>query len=314
MSEVRPLDYQGMTEIGVVAILRNPEAASETFLTQPEMIFSLQIRVLQTASEGDIGSINCTTTHLSNIYNEKIQPRGMVTPTPSLVIDSVLNNDPTVGEIRVAQSVQRGLFSFAAQTQIINTAVIDLLPVRMSLIHLVAMSSGAHVSASAVTCQTNSQAFQLSATCSEVILSGSEPSGADSDVILTQVGDFNSSLSLRVWYPVSDVVLESIPNTLNAVQRWLTPDMNGQCHQNYQQSKLSAFADFAYSPSSATFRASVLPLIIPQLTISNLSVIEISDEGLVSALVLGTSMISACLLYTSPSPRDATLSRMPSSA
>ena len=293
MSEVRPQDYQGMTEIGVVAILRNPEAASEMFLTQPEMIFSLQIRVLQTASEGDIGSINCTTTHLSNIYNEKIQPRGMVTPTPSLVIDSVLNNDPTVGEIRVAQSVQRGLFSFAAQTQIINTAVIDLLPVRMSLIHLVAMSSGAHVSASAVTCQTNSQAFQLSATCSEVILSGSEPSGADSDVILTQVGDFNSSLSLRVWYPVSDVVLESIPNTLNAVQRWLTPDMNGQCHQNYQQSKLSAFADFAYSPSSATFRASVLPLIIPQLTISNLSVIEISDEGLVSALVPGTSMISA---------------------
>ena len=28
----------------------------------------------------------------------------------------------------------------------------------------------------------------------------------------------------------------------------------------------------------------------------------------------GTDMIMACLLYTSPSPRDATLSRMPSSA
>ena len=27
-----------------------------------------------------------------------------------------------------------------------------------------------------------------------------------------------------------------------------------------------------------------------------------------------TSSVSACLLYTSPSPRDATLSRMPSSA
>ena len=30
--------------------------------------------------------------------------------------------------------------------------------------------------------------------------------------------------------------------------------------------------------------------------------------------VLGLKMLSSCLLYTSPSPRDATLSRMPSSA
>ena len=30
--------------------------------------------------------------------------------------------------------------------------------------------------------------------------------------------------------------------------------------------------------------------------------------------ILKNSMIKNCLLYTSPSPRDATLSRMPSSA
>ena len=29
---------------------------------------------------------------------------------------------------------------------------------------------------------------------------------------------------------------------------------------------------------------------------------------------MGVDLIKACLLYTSPSPRDATLSRMPSSA
>ena len=31
-------------------------------------------------------------------------------------------------------------------------------------------------------------------------------------------------------------------------------------------------------------------------------------------LLLGFALAEACLLYTSPSPRDATLSRMPSSA
>ena len=37
-------------------------------------------------------------------------------------------------------------------------------------------------------------------------------------------------------------------------------------------------------------------------------------RGLVAALALGADGINICLLYTSPSPRDATLSRMPSSA
>ena len=37
-------------------------------------------------------------------------------------------------------------------------------------------------------------------------------------------------------------------------------------------------------------------------------------EGAVRSLPEAIGMYSACLLYTSPSPRDATLSRMPSSA
>ena len=39
---------------------------------------------------------------------------------------------------------------------------------------------------------------------------------------------------------------------------------------------------------------------------------EASSEPVVSALIL--EIDATCLLYTSPSPRDATLSRMPSSA
>ena len=36
--------------------------------------------------------------------------------------------------------------------------------------------------------------------------------------------------------------------------------------------------------------------------------------NLIASCDTGDSMVRVCLLYTSPSPRDATLSRMPSSA
>ena len=39
-----------------------------------------------------------------------------------------------------------------------------------------------------------------------------------------------------------------------------------------------------------------------------------SAQGPLSYVVDGLGWANACLLYTSPSPRDATLSRMPSSA
>ena len=37
-------------------------------------------------------------------------------------------------------------------------------------------------------------------------------------------------------------------------------------------------------------------------------------KNTIAAVKMGTTVATNCLLYTSPSPRDATLSRMPSSA
>ena len=47
-------------------------------------------------------------------------------------------------------------------------------------------------------------------------------------------------------------------------------------------------------------------------TINILTGLVFRDEG--STLVFGRDTVSDCLLYTSPSPRDRTRSRMPSSA
>ena len=41
---------------------------------------------------------------------------------------------------------------------------------------------------------------------------------------------------------------------------------------------------------------------------------EVREQDLLIAMKIASSHINPCLLYTSPSPRDATLSRMPSSA
>ena len=49
----------------------------------------------------------------------------------------------------------------------------------------------------------------------------------------------------------------------------------------------------------------------PTLSIMLLAIIN----GIITSIILETIVLSRhCLLYTSPSPRDATLSRMPSSA
>ena len=47
---------------------------------------------------------------------------------------------------------------------------------------------------------------------------------------------------------------------------------------------------------------------------SGVCVLDTSDDGTDTALSICQDSGGTCLLYTSPSPRDATLSRMPSSA
>ena len=56
---------------------------------------------------------------------------------------------------------------------------------------------------------------------------------------------------------------------------------------------------------------------IPESLVIDLEGVEIGESFKISSINLETDVtptIKGCLLYTSPSPRDATLSRMPSSA
>ena len=50
------------------------------------------------------------------------------------------------------------------------------------------------------------------------------------------------------------------------------------------------------------------------LDVKNLNIVYSTSDGVVYALNDANLQIKRCLLYTSPSPRDRTRSRMPSSA
>ena len=301
MVEVRPSLFQGGNTVGVVAVLQNPELESNGLQSEPEVIFTLQVRVSSLALGGEIASVNCTTMYLSNIFNEKIQPMGVVTPTPALIFDSYPANDPFRGVVTIAESVPRGLFSFIEQAQLINTAVLSQVPQYFALTHLVVMSTGALVdSGLSTSCESDSLAFQISESCDMIALNGSEFTGAELDTITTQFESFNSSITVRVWYPQTSA-LQATPPSLYPIQGWLSPNATGQCSQQFQPATLSAMADFSFSPTSAVFTASVLPLIATQLVVSDPGVIALSEDGRsVSALRGGTSFISTTGSFITP--------------
>jgi hypothetical protein len=308
--EVRPLNPTGVTEVGVVAILSDPEQALEVVRVEPELLFSLDVRVLLSALEGGFEPINCTTVFLSNIHNEKIQPQDVVTPTASLVVTAAGTIQPGVGEVSVARSLPRGLFSFAEQSQLVNMAVLDSEAVSVGLNHLVAMSSGRLVAAPTVTCISESRAFQLSPQCTQVILNGSETTGAAGDAISVVYQNFTSSVLIRVWYPTLPVPLQTSPDILRPIEGWLTLDSGGECRQQYQQATLDVLADFMYSAAeSPVFTVSVLPHLSHLVNSSDPNVVTVSGDGLtliavspgVSAISCGPSVTPSMVTVTNTS-------------
>ena len=290
VAEVR---QQGSHGVGIVAMLRNPESVSTAPVQAAEMIFSMHLRLNSAATGDDVPAINCTVVFLSNIYNVKVQPRGQVTPVPVLIVDSNPLNDPYVGEVRVAQSSPRGLFSFARQAQVVNTAVFTFEPVYVPLTHWVVMSSGALVNATMVTCVSQSEAFQLSPPCTHIVLNGSEITGAELDTISVQYENFSVSVPLRVWYPSSGARLQATPSTLRPIAGWIAPNSTGQCSQQYQQASLSAQAVFSYSQSSPRFTVSILPLLYHLLTSSNPDIADIINNSSIQANTPGSCVFSA---------------------
>ena len=290
---VAEIRQQGSHDVGIVAMLRNPESVSIAPVQRAETIFTMQLRLNSTATGDEVPAINCTVPFLSNIYNVKVQPRGQVTPTPVLIVDSNPLNDPYVGEVRVAQSSPRGLFSFARQAQVVNTAVFTFESIYVPLTHWVVMSSGALVNATMVTCVSQSEAFQLSPPCTHIVLNGSEITGAELDTISVQYENFSASVPLRVWYPSSSARLQATPSTLRPITGWIAPNSTGQCSQQYQQASLSAQTVFSYSQTSPHFTVSILPLLYNLLTSSNPDIADIINNGTIQANTPGSCVFSA---------------------
>ena len=56
------------------------------------------------------------------------------------------------------------------------------------------------------------------------------------------------------------------------------------------------------------------PDIVPEVRTATVSTGDVIDSVGATGILEAVTTVQVCLLYTSPSPRDATLSRMPSSS
>ena len=240
LAEVRELDINEdgqVKQVGVVAILRNPEQALEAVRIEPELLFSLQVQALSTARPGGNDQVNCTVVYLSNIFNEKIRPRGLTTPTPALAVgDST--TEPGFGRVTVVQPSQRGLFSFPSQSQVANTAVLNDELVSVMLTHQVVLSDGAIFQPDSVECTSDSTAFQLTSSCDQIVLNGTEPFGTNRGDVIVTYQNLSAVVSLRVWYPSLPADVQLSTETLRPIEGWLAAGRDGQCSQQYQQASL----------------------------------------------------------------------------
>ena len=98
--------------------------------------------------------------------------------------------------------------------------------------------------------------------------------------------------------------------------------IHGAMHRNNPQARCIVHLHSHYATALSAVRNPVLPA-VDQTTarFHNRVAIDdgfdgmgLGDEAERLSTLLGNKMMMICLLYTSPSPRDATLSRMPSSA
>ena len=277
-------------DVTVAAVLRDP-VATDDVPTSTQQIFSLQVKVSQYATGSNTG-FNCSILYLGNIRNEKIQPHGMATPTAAMVLNLALaaGSASSWTAVLVDFPVPRGLLSYASQAQLVNTAVISGAQIRVPIAHSIAMSNGAIVPVTlGVSCTSNSAAFSLSPSCGEVILTGNETSGTQSNFVLFVAMNFSAVVSFRVWFPYSQSGVEVVPSVISVVEDWV----DSSCTKQYQPGQISAYADFSYSPQSPVYRISVLPLVRDLLSSLNTSVVQIAANGTIRAVGPGTAVISA---------------------
>ena len=280
------------TDISVVAMLADPSGVTDDPAT-PEILFTLGIRVGQNAPPGQRQNFGCTVMYISHVLNEKVQLRNMVTPQPATIID-YFDSDPFLGEIQIEQSRPVAIFPYTQQSHLINTAYFTGIEVSVRVQLLVIYESGSIVYSTPDNCTSLTDSVSLNTPCNRVILTGSETHGDESAVVSLQYQGLETNVTFRVWFPESPIQLVSSPVNLSAVEGWMDQELSiDSCVQQYQRGKLSAFANFTYSKSSARYEVNIFNLIQSQLVSSNDSVVRTSDDGMLVGLQPGECQISA---------------------
>ena len=281
------------TDISIVAMLVDPSDVTDDPITSPEILFTLAVRVRQTAVTGERQKLSCTVLYISHVLNEKVQLRNMVTPQPATITD-YFDNDGFVGEVHIERLQPLAIFPFSQQSHLINTAYVTGTEVSIPVKILVIYESSAITLSTPDTCISLTNSVSINAQCTAIILTGNETHGDELAIVSLQYKGLETNISFRVWFPESPIRLTSTPANLSAVEGWMVQDLStNSCVQQYQRGKLSAFANFSYSENSPRYEVNVFSLIQSQLVSSNQSVVRISDNGMLVGMQPGECQISA---------------------
>ena len=279
------------TDISIVAMLADPSDVTDNPVT-PEILFTLGIRVRQSAPPSQRQSLSCGVMYISHVRNEKVQLRNMVTPQPATIVD-YFDGDPFLGGVQIERSRPVAIFPYTQQSHLINTAYFTGIEVSVLVQMLAIYESGSIAFPTPDNCTSLSDSVSLNTLCNRIILTGNETHGDEFAVVSLQYQGLETNVTFRVWFPESPIQLVSTPANLSAVEGWMSQNLStNSCVQQYQRGKLSALASFTYSKNSSRYEVNIFNLIQTQLVSSNDSVIRISDDGMLVGLQPGESQIS----------------------
>ena len=219
-----------------------------------EYLFTINFQVTSTATQDAMASINSTVESASN-QQGRVNIRGIVGAVAGTFVDRI--GISQAGRLYVQSNILRGLFAHAAQSELVNTAVLNNAAV-----------SSAITTYGCYACPLSADSFQCTSTCTTltptsanttspsvlsvsasgtVTLSGAETAGSASATVSVYSGNLAASVPFRVWFPQSTVInLED--TTLNAVPNWLS---GANCSTpRYRRSRVRVYSTLRADPQT----------------------------------------------------------------
>ena len=231
------------TDIMFTGLLADP-----FIIPAPDRVLLATVTAISNGDQPDDNAFSLTVHFLGTANKEKVLP-----PTG---MDTIAGNASTYGglqvngEINATDNEPVGIFLKATTTDILNTAILTGEDISLPLKVLGILKSGElKETTSSLTCSSSHPAsFDVSQDCSAITVTSSHTTPVIDALLTVQTSTgVTGILTLSIWTPVLPGFIEVLDSTLNLVPNWITDDINNECNQQYQRTKVLVSSHFTDS-------------------------------------------------------------------